>query len=93
MLVEHTFTMNCTCPMNKMRDTYEVTFRMTKLMPVETILKQTGSFSERVMFQEDLTELLAHEFQCEVERTNWKIGSGNIGRGFRVRGGLRIVTV
>lgn len=67
MRVEHRLTMSARCPMNDLRDTYEVVFLVTELVPVEKILHICAGFLDNRIYQEDLTQALANIFHCEVE--------------------------
>ena len=65
--VEHTLSVLARCPVNESRDVYETTFRLDKLVKVETLIEQCRGFQDKKLFQEELTELLAQAFGCEVE--------------------------
>lgn len=67
MLVEHTLTVCARCPVNELRDVYEVTFRLNRLIKVEELLTITGEYSGKKIFQEELTQAMADRLQCIVE--------------------------
>lgn len=67
MRVEHSLTVIARCPVNNARDVYEATFRVSCLVPVENIVKHCLEYQDRKLFQEELTQLLAETFHCEVE--------------------------
>ncbi len=65
--VEHTLSVLARCPVNDSRDVYETTFRLDKLVKVETLIAQCRGFQDKKLFQEELTAILAEAFSCEVE--------------------------
>jgi len=66
MRCEYTIEIECNCPVNGERDVYQVTLVSHEKILVEDIIEYMGRFSNETVFQEDLTQKIAKDFNCET---------------------------
>lgn len=67
MLVEHRLTVKAMCPVDKKPDLYQCIIRTPRVLPAEEILKAVEEFSNKEIFQEELTQELHRRLGVEVE--------------------------
>lgn len=60
MKVKHELTMTTVCPVDESVDTYDVEITLHRLVKVEDIAEILASFKDRSIFQENLTQEIAH---------------------------------
>ena len=67
MKVEYQLTATAICPVDgNRRDVYELRVAADHMIPVEEILAAASAFSDRAVFQEDLTQQLADRLDARV---------------------------
>lgn len=79
MIVEHTFPVYCTCPVNGKEDDYTVTLRLrcdhlNDIIKVEDILRHAATFKGKTLFQEQVTAGFRRLFSCEVTTIGFHSG-------------------
>lgn len=66
MKVTHSLIVNARCPANGNKDEYETTIEVARLIRTEEIATICGQYAEQKVWQEDLTRLLAQQFDATV---------------------------
>lgn len=73
MRVTHEFVHHATCPVDGAFDRYEITVEVERLLKVESIIEAIGRLP-KTLFQEQMTQTLAHELGAKVTSIGFHSG-------------------
>lgn len=74
MKIRHTLLVTAICPVDDLPDVYETSVETGRVINVETILEVAASFSERKIYQEDLTQEMARRLAATVSTVGYHSG-------------------
>jgi hypothetical protein len=75
MRAKHHLTVTAICPVNDtLTDVYEVTVEADRILKVEDILAAAKPFSDKKIYQEDLTNELARKLNATVRTVGYHSG-------------------
>lgn len=74
MICKYYLAVTCACPVDDGRDAYWAEFESSVLVKVEDILAAVAPFSDKKVFQEDMTRSLARTLGCKVTTTGMHSG-------------------
>lgn len=74
MIVKYSLRVKCCCPVDDLPDAYDVEVTSDRAVAVEKLLELAGTFENRKIFQEQLTEEFARMSGCGVRTVGWHSG-------------------
>ncbi len=74
MLVKHALKMEAKCPVNDLKDHYDVVVECNRVLKVEDIIEATAKYKDQAKFQEDITQELANSLNAKVTTTGYHSG-------------------
>lgn len=74
MIVKHTFEVRSLCPINGDLDAYECEVTFTTLIQCEQLLAEAAEYSDKALFQEELTQKLSERWNATVKTCGSHVG-------------------